>query len=173
MCCGGLSWLAHLRPSSGHISCLKNAPAAQRPPPSHAGLRGRSIDPTSMRGVSNAFAQVCRRLGPQHNMSPCGGPPSLSWVMGVWFKLKEVPEGQGKETHADPEGTPKGLTAQPCVTAPAGERRAQMRHEPVVGYRPTRLGVLRIELVDGRTRPAAVRTHGRWGLVFAGLRPGW
>ena len=45
--------------------------------------------------------------------------------------------------------------------------------EPEVGYRPTRLGVLRIEDGDGRTRPAAARTHGRGQLALAGLRPGW
>ena len=31
--------------------------------------------------------------------------------------------------------------------------------EPVVGYRPTRLGVLRIEDVDSRIRLAGIRTH--------------
>ena len=39
-------------------------------------------------------------------------------------------------------------------------RQCKMRHEPVVGYRPTRLGVLRIEDMDSRIRLADARTHG-------------
>ena len=41
------------------------------------------------------------------------------------------------------------------------------------GTVPPGSGHLRIEDCYGRTRPAAARTHGRWGLVLAGLRPGW
>ena len=41
------------------------------------------------------------------------------------------------------------------------------------GYRPASPGYLRIECVDGRTQPAAARTHGRGGLTLAGLSPGW
>ena len=52
-------------------------------------------------------------------------PAFRNWKCGVWFKLKEAPEGEDKKEKSTtvPKGAPNKVTAQPSVTAPTGERR--------------------------------------------------
>ena len=60
--------------------------------------------------------------------------------------------------------TPKGV----CNCPRGGNNEAVQIEvdDPEVGYRPTRIGAMRIEDIDGRTRPAVVRTHGRSELAL-------
>ena len=60
---------------------------------------------------------------------------------------------RAEKTHDYPEGTPKVATAQPCVTAPTGERRCT--NEAVGPSGPLSF--------NGRTRPAEPSTfHRAW-----------
>ena len=55
------------------------------------------------------------------------------------------------------------MTAEAVCNCPRGgiKRLCKLRCKqgPEVGYRPTRTGAMRIEDVNGRTRPADPRTH--------------
>ena len=56
----------------------------------------------------------------------------------------------------------KHLTPKGVCNCPRGGNNEAVQIEvygPEVGYRPTRTGAMRIEDIDGRTRPADPRTH--------------
>ena len=75
------------------------------------------INPTSRRLVKYRTATSCRIYALACRLEPCGLPAAS----------QGIPEGECREAHRLPRGSPRRIAAQPPVTAPAGERRVKMR----------------------------------------------